>query len=173
MNRTVVRRGGPEGPPLLKRRAFTLVELLSVLLLFAIVGGGISIAAVSSWIGPPSEETVIREGKWAAHWLQRVFYKAMMHRKSFVFRLSPSVPQQKLVIHWVDGEKEVYDREGRVWFTNHSAVMSNCTFSPLWNTVSPAFTIEVGTSSKKRRPVRYIIVNPYCRVAYRDKPPGN
>jgi len=165
--------GGPKRPPFFKRRGFTLAELMSVLLIFLLVGGGISAAMVSSWLGNPSEEVVIREGKWAAHWMQRMFYKAMVSRRSFIFRLSPSVPQQKLKIIWEDNTTEVYDGRGRAWFTNRSAVMSNCVFSPQWNTVSPAFTIEVGSSPKKRKPLRYIVVTPYCRVAYRDNPPGD
>ncbi len=129
---------------------------------------------VSSWLGPPSEATVIREGKWAAHWLQRAFQKAMISRRSFtLMKVSSAMPQKVIKIRWEDNSEEIYDSKGRAWFTNHSAVPSYCKFSPQWNTISPAFTIEVGSSSKKRRPVRYIVVTPYCRVAYRDKPPGD
>lgn len=164
-------RGG-QTPPLFKFRAYTLVEILVVLAIFMVLGGTV-LTFKSSFIGAPSDETTIREGKYAAHWLQRIFYKALLSRRSFVFRVSSAAPQAKLVVQWVDNEKEVYDGRERVWFTNRSASPAFCNYSPQWHTISPAFTIEVGSSPNRRRPLMYIVVSPYCRVSYRDKPPGD
>jgi hypothetical protein len=151
--------------------AFSLAELLAVLAICLILGGGASVALVSSFAGPPSDETAVREGKYAAQWLQRIFHKALLSGRSFVFRLSTSVPQQRLKIQWADASEEIYDGKGRVWFTNHSGIPAFCTYSPKWNTISPAFTIEAGSSPDRRRPLKYIVVTPFCKVSYRDDPP--
>lgn len=164
-------RGGRFRPPLFRDRGFSLAELLAVLAICLVLGGGASVALVSSFAGAPSDETAVREGKYAAQWLQRVFHKALLSGRSFVFRLSPSVPQKRLKIQWADGSEEIYDGKGRVWFTNHSGIPAFCTYSPKWNTISPAFTIEAGSSPDRRRPLKYIVVTPFCRVSYRDDPP--
>ena len=144
-----------------------------MVLVISLALGGMTLALKSSFVGGPSDERSIREGKYAAQWLQRVFYKAILSRRSFVFRLSSAAPQRKLVIQWADGRKETYDGHERVWFTNRSSSAAFCNYSPRWNTISPAFTIEVGSSPHRRRPLMYIVVSPYCLVTYRDKPPGD
>ncbi|HPF83780.1 hypothetical protein SDC9_38147 [bioreactor metagenome] len=164
-------RGGRSRSPLFRGRAFSLAELLAVLAICLVLGGGMSLAVVSSFAGPASDTTAVREGKYAAQWLQRIFHKALLSGRSFVFRLSTSVPQNRLKIQWADGREETYDGKGRVWFTNHSGVPAFCAYSPKWNTISPAFTIEAGSSPDRRRPLKYIVVTPFCRVSYRDDPP--
>jgi len=130
-----------------------------------------SLAVVLLLRRAPSDTTAVREGKYAAQWLQRVFHKALLSGRSFVFRLSTSVPQKGLKIQWADGTEEIFDGKGRVWFTNRSGVPAFCAYSPKWNTISPAFTIEAGSSPDRRRPLKYIVVTPFCRVSYRDDPP--
>jgi len=164
-------KGGRFRSPFFLGSAFSLAELLAVLAICLILGGGASVALVSSFAGPPSDETAVREGKYAAQWLQRIFHKALLSGRSFVFRLSTSVPQQRLKIQWADASEEIYDGKGRVWFTNHSGIPAFCTYSPKWNTISPAFTIEAGSSPDRRRPLKYIVVTPFCKVSYRDDPP--
>ena len=148
------------------------MELLVVLLLSSVLFGGITLSFSSLAGSQPSPQDVRREGKFAAQWLQRIFYKALLSGRSFAFRISPSVPQKDLRIYWSNPtEVEVYDGKGQAWFTNHSSFMPFCIYSPLWNTISPAFTVEVGSSSAQRRPLHYIVVSPYCRVSYREDPP--
>ena len=158
--------------PLPRRRGLSFVELLVVLLLSSVLFGGIALSFSSFTGSQPSPQDVRREGKFAAQWLQRIFYKALLSGRSFAFRISPSVPQRYLKINWSNpSEVEIYDGKEQAWFTNHSSAMAFCVYSPLWNTISPAFTVEVGSSRERRHPLHYIVVSPYCRVSYRDDPP--
>ena len=166
------KRGSPWVLPLCRRRGLSLAELLVTLLILSVLFGGAALSFSSLAGGRPSPQEVRREGQFAAQWLQRVFYKALLSGRSFAFRLSPSVPQRYLRIYWSNPtEVEVYDGKGQAWFTNHSSSLAFCTYSPLWNTISPAFTVEVGSSPEQRRPLHYIVVSPYCRVSYREDPP--
>ena len=164
--------GSPRGLPLHRRRGLSLVELLVVLLLSSVLFGVIALSFSPLAGSRPSPQEVRREGQFAAQWLQRVFYKALLSGRSFAFRISPSVPQRYLKIYWSNpSEVEVYDGKEQAWFVNHSPSMPFCIYSPLWNTISPAFTVEVGPSPERRHPLHYIVVSPYCRVSYREDPP--
>lgn len=166
------RSGSHRRLPLRKRRGLSLQELLVVLLISSVLFGGVALSFSSLAGGQPTPQEVRREGQFAAQWLQRIFYKALLSGRSFAFRISPSVPQSDLRIYWSNPtEVEVYDGKGQAWFTNHSSLMPFCIYSPLWNTISPAFTVEVGSSPKRRHPLHYIVVSPYCRVSYREDPP--
>ncbi len=152
-------------------RGFTLAEILVTLLILGVLAGGVYLAAGSSSYLSPSPERVRREGEFASLWIQRVFHKGLVTRRSFVFRLSPSVPQKELKVLWSDGTVEKYHGRDVVWFTNHSGTAPYCTYSPKWHTISPAFTVEVGTSPDRRRPEWYIVVSPFCHVDFRKTPP--
>ncbi len=143
-----------------------------VLLITSVLFGGITLSFSFLAGAQPSPQEVRREGKLAAQWLQRVFHKALLSGRSFSFQLSSAKPQKNLKIHWSNPtEVEVYDGKGQAWFINHSSKTPYCTYSPLWNTISPAFTVEVGPSSERRRPLHYIVVSLYGRVSFRDDPP--
>ncbi|HCL78630.1 MAG TPA: hypothetical protein DIC53_01535 [Synergistaceae bacterium] len=157
--------------PVRVRRGLSLAELLVVLLIVGILFGGVALVARSSFFGPPSPERVRREGEHAAMWLQRVFHKGLLTGRSFVFRLSPSAPKRTLDIRWADDSTETYDGKGIVWFTNYSGTGAYCTYNPKWNMVTPAFTVEVGTSAEVRRPAWYVVVSPFCHVDFRKTPP--
>lgn len=167
-----MRGGDSEGPPPFRSPGFTLVELVVVLAIVLILSGGVSLAFLSSSPGTLSQETVKREGQYAAQWLQRIFYKALLSGRSFsFFKLSSLQPQSKLKVIWENNEVEEYDGRGNAWFLNHSASPVYCIYNPKWNTVSPAFTIQVGSSQNRPRPLEYIVVTPYCRVSCRDDAP--
>ncbi len=173
MNCTAKKGGTSLRFPLCRRSGVTRVELLAVLLICGVLFGGVSLSLYPVLYGPPSRETVKREGKYAAAWLQRIFYKAMLSGRSFsLYVASPSVPKRSFKVVWADPhEEEIYRGNDRIWFTNRSASPKWCVFSPKWNTLSPALTIEINASPDRRRPLHYIIISPYCRVSYRDTPP--
>ncbi|NLB84021.1 MAG: hypothetical protein GX791_07220, partial [Synergistaceae bacterium] len=106
---------------LCRRRGLSLAELLVVLLMSSVFFGGIALSFSSLAGGQPTPQEVRREGKFAAQWMQRIFYKALLSGRSFAFRISPSVPQRYLRIYWSNpSEVEVYDGKEQAWFTNHS-----------------------------------------------------
>ena len=87
-------------------------------------------------------------------------------------RISSAAPQARIKVSWSSpGGEDVYDGRGNAWFLNHSSKAAFCTYSPRWNTISPAFTIRVTASPGKYSALAYIVVSPYCRVSYRDTPP--
>ena len=157
------------------RSAFSLIELLVVILILGVLYGGVALAPSSIFLDSSSPESVRCETERAASWLQRVFYKALLSGRGFAVRVAHLQSQRRIVVHWVSPvEDEVYDAEGRAFFINHSSQSSLCQFTPKWNILTPALTIRVSASEGPRRTAKalwYIVVSPYGRVSLRDTSP--
>ncbi len=165
-------RGGDRRKRSAPRSAFTIVEVLAALLIAGILFGGLTLSLKSLFSAGATPESVRQEAERAAGWLQRVFHKALLSRRGFTIRVLSLKAQPRMVVHWVSPvEDEVYDGKGRAFFLNHSASPVYCSYSPKWNTLTPALTVRVVRSEKSYSALRYIVVSPYGRVSLRDTPP--
>lgn len=163
--RGTLSRGSP-------RSAFSLAELIVVLLGLTILSACIAPAFTSSYSTP---ERVRREGERAASWLQRVFYKALLSGRSFTICPSSFRSQRNIVVQWTAPvEDEVFRGDGSAFFINNALESPRSFYAPKWNTLTPALTIGVSASEGPRRtarPLWYIVVSPYGRVSLRETPP--
>ena len=157
------------------RSAFSLAELIVVLLLLTILSVCIAPALSSSYIDASSPERVRREADRAASWLQRVFHKALLSGRSFTLSPSSLRSRPNIVVQWTAPvEDEVFRGDGSAFFINNALESPRSFYVPKWNILTPALTIRVSDSEGPRRtakPLWYIVVSPYGRVSLRDTPP--
>ena len=166
--RGTLSRGSPRG-------AFSLAELIVVLLVLTILSACIAPVLTSSYIDASSPERVRREGERAASWLQRVFYKALLSGRSFTLRPPSFRSQRNILVQWTAPvEDEVFRGDGSAFFINNALESPQSLYVPKWNILTPALTIRVSASEGPRKTAKalwYIVVSPYGRVSLRDTPP--
>ncbi len=166
--RGTLSRGSP-------RSAFSLAELIVVLLVLTILSACIAPALSSSYINASSPERVRREADRAASWLQRVFHKALLSGRCFTLSPSSLRSRPNIVVQWTAPvEDEVFRGDGSAYFINHALESPRSYYVPKWNILTPGLTIRVSASEGPRKTTKalwYIVVSPYGRVSLRDTPP--
>ncbi|MGI6076490.1 MAG: type II secretion system protein [Pyramidobacter sp.] len=141
-------------------KAFTLVELLICLSLFAILASGI---LVSSGGGAP-RLAAARSMDELEHWLGDALKRADRWKRSFQLRVYPAAGSGQpsfMLLNWLDGTDspaEKFTADSRVrWKVRGGAFTSLYRWET--HTVSPAFTLEAADSSSGKLTGEKLVVS--------------
>lgn len=126
----------------------------------------------SSWIESGNEKSVAREAENFSGWVNRIFYKACLNRRSFQFVYLPcSTPVSNIYVKWSDGTTEVYDSGEKCFFTVRGHSVTSATYTPQWQMLTPGFTLKAVVSPSKTKAIKYVRISPHCFVSVTDDPP--
>ncbi|MDR0653822.1 MAG: type II secretion system GspH family protein [Synergistaceae bacterium] len=130
-----------------KKRAFSLVELMVVLTLFAFVLSAAFITGTSMikrYSDRRSDFRVEGEVEEAAEWLRSVITRALWNKSDFTLRVSADDVESRMSVEWkTTGERESWNAENVAFKTagNATGVFSN--YSYRYQTLTPALSIIV------------------------------
>jgi type II secretory pathway pseudopilin PulG len=151
---------------------FSLVELLFVLGMMTILGGGLTLTLAHRLLGNESPETVREDGRKFAVWLQGRMTEANRRREGFQLFFPAGLTESVLLSWNVTGSTERFTAGGGTWFSVQGALTTRSTFTPMQFTFSPAFTLELRSEKRPRAvPVCYFVASLYGRTDLRDTPP--
>lgn len=151
---------------------FSLVELLFVLGVMTILGGGLTLTLAHRLLGNESPETVREDGRKFTAWLQGRMTEANRRREGFQLFFSSGLTESVLLSWNATGSTERFTAGGKTWFSVQGALVTRSTFTPMQFTFSPAFTLELRSERRPRAvPVCYFVASLYGRTDLRDTPP--
>ena len=95
--------------------------------------------------------------------MNRILQTACLRQRAFDIEHQPGF-KDNILIHWYNpSEYESYSTGGRCTVYFKTTSCRRC-YSPLWHTISPAFTISLHVPETAKRKVAEIAVSVYCRV---------
>lgn len=150
----------------MRRSAFSLTELLVVLLILGMLGGGLSLR---SWARPSPE----KEADRAMRWVLRALTLSNHTGRPFTLLLDERA-SKPLSLTWKDsGRIEAFPAspEFRFRLLRQGTFDNKSVYDPQWGTLTPAATIRISAPQDGGR--HYLILSGYGRVRTNtDPPPG-
>ena len=148
------------------RSGTTLVELLLVLILISVLAGTIGIVKSVSNDGQSPE----KEAKSLAHWLNNAMTISNRSGRSFTLVCPGNVALSSVALEWQNPlKKETYAAVYGGSFIRYHNSNPTSIYSPQWNTLTPAVTIQV--SNGKTKTDHFTIVSGHGRVRTSKNPP--
>lgn len=148
-----------------RRRGFTLVEILIVLLILSLMAGVVGLSAVCK-----SEPSSVRqEAESLAHWLSNRMTRARL--EGVGFRISASVVGGSGNIELMLTRADLRKGESPEKYRAQSAViekqnnLQEHTYDSTWHTLTPAMTLTVKSSKKSENVVYFVTVSGYGFVS--------
>ncbi|MDR1579733.1 MAG: type II secretion system GspH family protein [Synergistaceae bacterium] len=133
--------------PACKKHAFSLVELMTVIALFAFVLSTTFVTGTSMikrYSDKKSDFRVEGEVENAAAWLRSVITRALWSKSDFTLMVSANKAESWMIVKWkTTGEQEFWNAENVTFKTagNATGVFSN--YSHRYQTLTPAISIIV------------------------------
>jgi prepilin-type N-terminal cleavage/methylation domain-containing protein len=137
-----------------KKKAFSLVELMVVLVLFAFVLSAAFVTGTSMikrYSDKRSDFRVEGEVEEAAAWLRSVITRALWNKSDFTLMVSADAAESWMIVKWkTTGEHESWNAENVAFKTagNATGVFSN--YSYRYQTLTPAISIIVYYKDDRR-----------------------
>ena len=166
----VRKRGARSGLPLFwffsGRRGHSLAEILAVLAIVTVLSataypavGGL----LSSRTGTP--EAARAEARMVKKWLDRTLQHACLQHRAFNLKYLSGY-QNKIMILWFNPSEYTYYRTGgRCLVRFMSTSTQDRCYTPMWHTMTPAFTLSFHVPGGTKRKVAEIAVSGYCSVS--------
>ena len=152
-----------------KLSAFTLVEVLSVLVILGILTASMGVLFSSSWIAPTSPAGAVRHGEYLGAWLEGKILESRLRGEGFLLSLPSASPRDSLRISWnIRSLTETW--EGRGYFFRAIGVPQSRFSLPL-GTFTPTFTLDILTEKKASALGARITVSLYGKITVRDMEP--
>lgn len=152
----------------LPKSAFTLMELLVVLVILGLLGGAVTVI-------PWGRSSPAREADRALRWMLRALTKANRTGRSFALGTGFGVSEGTLQLCWGhSGDTEAFPASSgfRFRLVRHGMFAPESVYSPQWGTFTPAATIRI--ASERSTETHYLILSGYGRVrTAAAPPPGN
>lgn len=164
------KRGAPKGLPLFwlfpGRKGHSLIEVLAVMaivtILFAMfypaAGGLLSIRT-------GTQEAARAEARNVRRWLSRTLQKACLHNRAFNFKYLSGYRDELKILWFYPSEYETYATGGRCLIRYMSTATQDRCYTPMWHTMTPAFTLSIHVPGKSKQKVAEIAVSGYCSVS--------
>lgn len=101
-------------------------------------------------------------------WLDRTLQKACLHRRALNFKYLTGY-QDKIMILWFNPSEYAYYRTGGrcLVYYKSTSTQDRC-YTPMWHTMTPAFTLSFHVPGKKKQKVAEIAVSGYCSVSLKE-----
>lgn len=148
----------------MRRSAFSLTELLVVLLILGMLGGGLTLR---SWARPSPE----KEADRAMRWVLRALTQSNHTGQPFTLLLDERA-SKPLSLTWKDsGRTEAFPAspEFRFCLLRQGTFDNKSVYAPQWGTLTPAATIRI--SAPQDGGHHYLILSGYGRVRTNTEPP--
>ncbi|MEA3507487.1 MAG: prepilin-type N-terminal cleavage/methylation domain-containing protein [Synergistota bacterium] len=162
-------RGARKGLPFfaareLKRRAFSLIELLVVLLIVSTLGGAVSLLLGGSFFGDKSAAAV-RDAENITRLLQHAEQRAILRFRAFDVKFLGG-DRDQVMIHWYNPSEYQYYylEEGCYVRFNSQGATQDKRFSPGWQTMTPGFTLNICSEKFGAGKVAQITFSVYGKV---------
>jgi hypothetical protein len=142
----VAHRGDGEISRTIKRRAFTLVEILLVCALLAGPAVVFSARLTERFANPYSSYYIEREVMDTAEWLQTMMRRALIERRDFILELEYDKPDPLILARLTNPTEVTEWRSERVAYRTQrtgSAVQTHFRYSHGYQTMSPGFELEI------------------------------
>ncbi len=154
-----------------RKRAYSMVELMLCLLLWAAFAGAVLTTFLPSYMEERNRQVALREAENITRWIQRTLIKACIERRSF--RIKYHTGRQDFIrILWFNPNRnETYNTRGRCWVKVDSKASITPAYTPAWHTMTPAVTFNIYTTGDKNsteRPVARITISGYCLVTLHE-----
>lgn len=140
---------------MLIRRAFSLLEVLTVCALIALVASPVFVSAASSikmYLSPDSDYNVDRSVEDTTAWLDFLIERSLREKRDFVLQLPPTKATSVISAKFFDPLEEVeYSSRNLAYRAKRMGpgVPDNFRYSHLFQTMSPAFELLVHTIDER------------------------
>ncbi len=148
------------------RKGHSLAELLAVLAMVAILSATVYPAVgglLSSRAGTP--QAARAEAKRAARWIERTLQVACLHRRALNFKYLSGYRDRIMILWFNPAEYDYYRTEGRCLVRYKSTSTQDRSYTPMWHTMTPAFTLSFHVPGPLKQKVAEIAVSGYCSVS--------
>jgi prepilin-type N-terminal cleavage/methylation domain-containing protein len=133
--------------PACKKRAFSLVELMAVLAVFACVVSAAFVTGASMikrYSDKRSDFRVASEVEEAAAWLRSVITRALWNKSDFTLMVSADAAESWMSVKWkTTGKQESWNAENVAFKTAGNATGVFSSYSNKYQTLTPALSIIV------------------------------
>jgi type II secretory pathway pseudopilin PulG len=154
-----------------RKKAFSMVELVLCLLLWAAFAGAVLTTFLPYYMEGRNRQIALREAENITRWIQRNLIKACIERRAFDIDYY-SVRQDFIKIQWYSPpEQKTYKTDGKCWIKFATRGRVKPRYSPAWHTMTPAVTFNIYTTGDKNsteRPVARITISGYCLVTLHE-----
>ncbi|MDO9508402.1 MAG: prepilin-type N-terminal cleavage/methylation domain-containing protein [Thermovirgaceae bacterium] len=148
------------------RKGHSLAEVLAVFAILAILSA-MAYPAVGGLLSSRAgtQEAARAEARNVARWIERTLQKACLHHRALNFKYLVGY-QEKVMILWFNpAGYETYGTNGRCLVRFMSTSTQDRCYSPMWHTMTPAFTLSFHVPGKLKQKVAEIAVSGYCSVS--------
>ncbi len=150
--------------------AFTLVEIIIVIMIIGIMCGGIAVCAA----GKPDGDSIVRlEADEAAIWLTDRMARAQVEECNFKIWMSEcNTKNAEIRLTWQDGtlngKTELYESTKARIFPITGDLARTHLYNGEWNTLTPALTLNVKPMPPLKAKTLYIVMSGLGHVSVRD-----
>ncbi len=154
-----------------RKKAFSMVELVLCLLLWAAFAGAVLTTFLPYYMEERNRQIALREAENITRWIQRNLIKACIERRSFRIKYYSGRRDFIRILWFNPNRNETYDTRGRCWVKFDSKASITPAYTPAWHTMTPAVTFNIYTTGDKNsteRPVARITISGYCLVTLHE-----
>ena len=151
-----------------KRKGFSLVEVLVVLVMIGMIAGSvcmIGIGVTGRFSPAPTGQSLKLEAEYARLWVEQIFWRALLERRFFKLISVADYPAAKLKVRWDDDLSEEEFKSNKIAFIAEGTEYT-FNYTPMWHTLTPGVTLRVlPIGANGGSPIAKITISPYCRVS--------
>ncbi|MDR3165617.1 MAG: type II secretion system GspH family protein [Synergistaceae bacterium] len=140
--------------PACKKNAFSIVELMTVIALFAFILSATLVTGTSMikrHADKRSDFRVESEVEEAAAWLRSVITRALWNKSDFTLMVSADGAESSMNVKWgTSGEREYWNAENIAFKTAGNATGVSSNYSYRYQTLTPAISITVYYKDDRR-----------------------